>query len=102
VFLKKDDVPGVLITPVTYRGAFDTAFNGIRQDCRNKVAVVIRLLEALDTLAYLAETEEQKDAVKTHIKRIIASGQNMDFESDDRTDFDERVEVVRKRAESLG
>lgn len=99
VFHDENKALRVLIAPTTYQGVFDTAFNGIRQDCRGKVAVIIRLLESLETLAYLTDSDEQRDAVKTHVDRVITDSEKMDFSSDDREDFSRRVQSVK---DSLG
>lgn len=95
VFCDDDAQPRLLIAPATYQGVFNTAFNGIRQDCRGKVAIMIRLLEVLETLAYLTDTNEQADAVEAHIDRVIADGENADFGADDRTDFNQRVQAAK-------
>lgn len=85
----------VLKAPTSYQGIFDTAFNGIRQDCRGKVPIMIRLLEVLETLVYLACSGEQLEAVKAHIDRVIADGESADFSADARTDFEQRVQSAQ-------
>jgi uncharacterized membrane protein len=93
----------VVISPATFQGVFDTAFNGIRQDSAGKVSIVTRLLEALTNLAYLIENKEQQDAVSSHADRIVDAAKAISCDNADRADLNTRIAAVNAQLkESAG
>jgi uncharacterized membrane protein len=68
--------PRLWLKPLSYRGLIDTAFNQIRQSARGNVAVSIRLLEGLCTLAGFARSRRQREALSLQADSIISGARD--------------------------
>lgn len=79
---------------VTFRDLIDAAFDQIRQNTRDDVAVRIRLLEALAIIAAKAHTEEQCEAISRQADMVWRGTEESIPEKQDREDIRERYDVV--------
>jgi len=70
----------------------DAAFHQIRQYGKDNEAVLIRLMEALNTINSFARTDEQKEAVQRHAKMVIRAAEEAFSEPNDVEDLKERFE----------
>ena len=96
-FADEQGRPRLVISPVTYTGLFNTSFNEIRQGCRDKIAVIIRLLEVLDDLLQLAQSEEQRAAVSQHANSVIRLAADVECDESDGQALRERIDRLRSR-----
>ena len=87
----------VIISPATYIGLFNTAFNEIRQASGDKIAIILRLLEAASDLAQLAQSDEQKDAVARHGQNFIRLADAAECDDFDSEVLRQRVDLLRKQ-----
>lgn len=60
----------LIFDALTFSGILDTAFNQIRQNTRSSVAVRIRLLEALASIAIDVTDEDAQNAIRKHAQMI--------------------------------
>lgn len=60
----------LIVRTVSFANAVDAAFNQIRQHGRDSVAVTIRLLEALASIAEHVQRDEDREAVKLHAEMV--------------------------------
>lgn len=84
----------VLQHPVTFSGVTDAAFNQIRQQAGNQVAVQIRLLEVIAEIADHTQDPHELEALERQAGMIRRSGQKHLEERDDIADLDERFREV--------
>lgn len=84
----------VIYKPVTFDGIVDAAFDQIRQYGRSSVAVTIRLLEALEMIAVLSRSREQRDAVLRHAEMVLSSSRESLHEENDLKDVRERYQII--------
>lgn len=85
----------VIAHPVTFSGLTDTAFNQIRQNCSNDVAVTIRLLESIVVIAEYTENPQDKKALRRHADLILKGSQGLSFE-EDKQDIEQQYAAVLK------
>ena len=84
----------MIAEPVTFAHVTDAAFNQIRQYGKSSVAVTIRLLEAIATIASHTQTAEQRKALGRHADMIQRGSQEGLSEALDRQDVDDRYDSV--------
>ena len=77
----------------TFAGALDAAFNQIRQYGRASVAVVTRLLEALEHIGRFASRPEDRAALRLHAEMVSHLGDGFAEEHD--------KEAIRRRLERV-
>jgi len=80
----------VIAKPLTFEGVINAAFDQIRQYGRTSVAVTIRLLETLTTIADHARNSEQRQAILRHADMIAHVSQGSITEKNDRDDIQQR------------
>ena len=90
----------VVLSPVTFDGLLDSAFNEIRQCAGGNVSVVIRIAEALIRIAPFAKTEDQRAAIAKHAEMLDRAYEDRVSEPNDRADIERRLETLSKRLES--
>lgn len=88
----------VIARPVSFADVLDAAFNQIRQYGRESVAVSIRILEALTSIADHAQRDEDRKAIQLHGEMTARSRESFDEEFDQRT-VDERFLRLRNLCE---
>ncbi|WP_442948082.1 DUF2254 domain-containing protein [Nostoc sp.] len=81
---------------VTFAGLVDDAFHQIRQYARQEVAVTIRLLEAIATIAEYTRNKNNHAALLRHANMIKRGSQDL-LEKLDREDVEVRYQVVLQR-----
>lgn len=86
--------------PVNFQGLVDAAFNQIRQNASQSLAVRIRLLEAIAILKEHVEDEEHLQALIRQAKMIESSRAVEIPEREDRRDVQERYQEVMEVNES--
>ena len=84
----------IITKPLTFEGVTNAAFDQIRQYGRASVAVTIRLLETLKTVAFHASTLEQRKAILRQADMIIRESQETIGEKNDRDDVQERYQAL--------
>ena len=86
---------------VSFSNALDAAFNQIREHGHNSVAVTIRLLEALASVAEHVQRDEDRDAVKLHAEMVSRHAESFSEEHDKR-DILKRLQSVYRLLEDAG
>jgi uncharacterized membrane protein len=90
----EESILRVVSKPETFTGIINAAFDQIRQYGRDSVAVTIRLLEALETVAGQARTREQRDAVLRQADMILQGSIEALHGGHDVEDVRERYQAV--------
>jgi uncharacterized membrane protein len=85
----------------SYRGFVDSGFNQIRQNAGRSMAVLIRMLEALENIGAQARNHEQRQALEQHAALALQSGLSHNPPQPDRLDL-ERAHASALRAISAG
>ena len=83
----------IIVCSVAFANALDAAFNQIRQYGHNSVAVTIRLLEALASVAEHVHCDNDRDVVKLHAEMVSRHTESLAEEHD--------KEVVRERIQRV-
>jgi uncharacterized membrane protein len=86
----------VIAERVTFAGLVDTAFNQIRQYGKSDVAVTIRLLEAIATIARYTSTQKECEILLRHAEMIGRNSQQAISEELDKKDIEERCLKIKK------
>jgi uncharacterized membrane protein len=84
----------VIAERVTFTGLVNTAFNQIRQYGKSDVAVTIRLLEAIATIARYTSTQKEREILLRHAEMIRRDSQQTISEELDKRDIEERYETI--------
>jgi uncharacterized membrane protein len=93
----RDDRQGrlrLILEMVDFAGVTGSAFDQIRQAARRDVAVTVRLLETLSTVAGQARTDEQREPLLKQARMIMAQCDHAFPEPRDRADARERYQAV--------
>jgi uncharacterized membrane protein len=90
----------VIAERVTFAGLVNTAFNQIRQYGKSDVAVTIRLLEAIATVARSTSTPKERATLSRHAEMIKRDSQQAISEELDQKDIEESYKVVEKALKS--
>jgi uncharacterized membrane protein len=80
----------VVANNVEFEGVMDAAFNQIRQFSGGSPAVMIRLMDAMNTIRSFATKEHHKKAVRKHTDMVLALGEETITEPNDLNDLKER------------
>jgi uncharacterized membrane protein len=86
----------VIAERVTFAGLVNTAFNQIRQYGKSDVAVSIRLLEAIATIARYTTTQKERETLLRHAEMIKRDSQQAISEESDKQDIEERYLTIKK------
>lgn len=86
----------VIAQPVTFAGLTDAAFNQIRQYSTSDVAVTIRLLEAIATIARYTKDRQNCAALRRHAEMIVRDSSAEVTEQLDKNDIERRYQAVLK------
>ncbi|WP_342669334.1 DUF2254 domain-containing protein [Chroococcidiopsis thermalis] len=90
----------VIAEPVTFEGLVDAAFNQIRQYGKQDVAVIIRLLEAIATIADYTCDRKDRAVLLRHAAAIKRDSYENVSDKLDKQDIDEQYLVVEKSLRS--
>lgn len=86
----------VITLELDFDGVLDAAFNQIRQFSRGSTSVIIRLMEALNTILNMATKDNHKKAVIKHAEMVYRHGKNNIKEENDLQDLEERLKKILK------
>ena len=86
----------IITQPVTFVGLTDAAFNQIRQYSNSDVAVTIRLLEAIATIARYTQNPKDRDALRRHAEMIQRDSNDAVSEEWDKKDIEKQYQAVLK------
>ncbi|AFZ33900.1 Protein of unknown function DUF2254, membrane [Stanieria cyanosphaera PCC 7437] len=86
----------VIAERVTFAGLVGTAFNQIRQYGKSDVAVMIRLLEAIATIARYTSIPQEREILLRHAEMIKRNSQQAISEELDKQDLEERYLTIQK------
>jgi len=86
----------VIARAVTFAGLTDAAFNQIRQYSTSDVAVTIRLLEAIATIACYTQNQKDRAALHRHAEMILHDSCEAVSQELDRKDIEKRYQAVMK------
>ncbi|KJH69695.1 DUF2254 domain-containing protein [Aliterella atlantica] len=86
----------VIAQSVTFAGLTDAAFNQIRQYSNSDVAVTIRLLEAIATIARYTQNQQDRAALRRHAEMIRRDSQEAVTEELDKQDIEKQYQAVLK------
>lgn len=84
----------VIAEPFTFTGLIDLAFNQLRQYGKSDVAVTIRLLDAIATIANYVHDQQGREVLLHHAEKIWRDSHRAISEQLDLKDIEERYEVV--------
>lgn len=84
----------VIAKPATFEGVVNAAFDQIRQDGSTNVAVTIRLLESLKTIAGRVRNSEQRHAILRQADMIARTSQDTIKDKNDKEDIQQRYHEV--------
>ena len=82
----------VIAKPPTFEGVVNAAFDQIRQYGVTSVAVTIRLLESLKTIAERARNSEQRQAILRQADMIARTSQDSIKDTNDKDDIQQRYQ----------
>lgn len=83
----------VIARPVLFEEVLDSAFNQIRQYCKDSVAVTIRLLESLNSISQHVDSKVHRVAILHHAKMVARLAEDFAEESD-RLAVHDRFEIL--------
>lgn len=84
----------IISKPLTFEGVTNAAFDQIRQCGSTNIAVTIRLLETLKTIAGHARNSEQRQAILRQADMIARASQESITEKNDRDDVQQRYQAL--------
>jgi uncharacterized membrane protein len=87
----------VIADVLDFEGVIDAAFNQIRQFSGGSTAVIIRLMEALNTILNTVRMESHKKAVIKHAEMVYRHGNETIKEENDLQDLLERSDKILKK-----
>jgi uncharacterized membrane protein len=94
-FRDDNGVIRVSMPPQTFASAVNEAFDQIRQYGRDSVAINVRLIEALDTIATRVVRREDGDALFAQAEMLVRGAEKSIPEDRDRADIVERFERMK-------
>lgn len=86
----------VIAEPFTFAGLVDAAFNQIRQYGKSDVGVIIRLLEAIATIARYTQNEPDRAALRRHAEMIRHDSYEAVSQELDKQDIEKRYQAILK------
>jgi uncharacterized membrane protein len=72
----------------SFVGFVDSGFNQIRQNAQGSMAVLIRMLEALESIGAQVRTQEQRQVLERHANLVLQAGLAGDPPEPDRVDLE--------------
>ena len=85
----------IIVEPVKFEKLVDQAFNQIRQYAQSDVAVTIRLLEAIATIATYTNNPKYEVVLRRHAEMILRGSDEGLSEENDRQDVQDKYQLVR-------
>ncbi|MCF8361443.1 MAG: DUF2254 domain-containing protein [Prolixibacteraceae bacterium] len=81
----------------TFSGMINAAFNQIRQYGESNPSVMIRLMDAMNTIGSFAKTQHQQEDIVQHAEMIMNAAEKSFSEKRDLKDMKERFKTLKKR-----
>lgn len=94
-------VARVVTKPRTFGRVVNAAFDQIRQNSTDCVAVTICLLEALESIGHCVTLDKHREPLQRQAEMIIESAQEQAFAKHDLADICERYEAALDRLQSV-
>lgn len=91
-YYDEDEELRIVAKPLNFNGIMDAAFNQIRQYGDGNPPVLIRLMEALNTIHKFTRNAQQKGAVERHIQMVLNAAETSLKEPNDLRDLKDRNE----------
>lgn len=79
---------------VDFQGVVDVSFNQVRQHGKTDIAVIIKLLMTLATLAKQVKTKEQATAIRDQASAIMSDFSTLSLAEKDQQETQERYQVI--------
>ncbi len=92
-----DDKLRVVVIIHTFSGMLKAAFSQIRQYGEDSPAIIIRLMEAMNTISRFAKREEHQKLIVQHAKMLMNAAENGFSEKRDVKDVKDRYEILKKK-----
>lgn len=89
-----DGAVRVIVSPLTFSGMIDAAFNPLRQYARNNADVTIRMLESIAIVAGAVQQERDRESLRRHATMIVNGADAALPEEQDRHDLQLRYIAV--------
>ncbi len=86
----------IITQPVTFVGLINAAFNQIRQYSNSDVAVTIRLLEAISTIARYTQNPKDREVLRRHAEMMQRDSNDAISEEWDKKDIEKQYQAVLK------
>lgn len=86
----------IIARPVNFSEVLDAAFHQIRQNARNNVSVIIRMLTALEAIAIQVTRESDRESVMRHAEMLQRGCEEAVCEENDRSAVRRQFERVKK------
>jgi uncharacterized membrane protein len=80
----------------TFAGMLNAAFNQIRQYAERNPSVMIRLLEAMNTINKFTRNNDQKEQVYKHAEMVMKAAERTFHEQHDLDDMKKRYKTIRQ------
>lgn len=80
----------------TFAGMLNAAFNQIRQYAEGSPSVMIRLMEAMNTISTFARNKKQQDLIVQHAEMIMNASEKSFSEKRDLEDMKERFKTLKE------
>ncbi len=81
----------------TFEGMMNAAFNQIRQYAEGSPSVMIRLMEAMNTISTFARNKKQQELIVQHAEMIMKASEKSFSEKRDLEDIKERYKTLKER-----
>lgn len=81
----------------TFSGMLNTAFNQLRQYAERNPSVMIRLMEATNTISTFAKNKNQQELILQHAEMIMNAAQKTFSEKRDLEDMKKRFNALKER-----
>lgn len=92
-----EDKLRVVVVIHTFSGMLNAAFNQIRQYGEGSPAIIIRLMDAMNTISGFAKYEKHQKLLLQHAKMLMNAAENAFSEKHDLKDMKERYAVLKQK-----
>lgn len=92
--IKEDDVLRLVCKASTFTAIATAAFDQIREESENNLAVTMKMLDSLQVLASLSKSDEQRDFVLTQTEMIKQQQAKQSMSDHDRSNLLQRIDNV--------
>lgn len=90
----------VVVRPRTFANVVDAAFNQLRQHATGDVAVTVRLLDAMTSIAAATERDSDRSALREQADMVIDAARQQGYQSRDLEDIEQQHAAFTSAIES--